>query len=576
MLTKYIEAFLLFVINWFTSVIAGARSEPKARTDQRSDGPLSRLFGGRTASASTMPPPPADPPVIIGEIVPSAREALRQPKAPRQDASFSTQERCKHCYITGISGAGKTTLLFNMLLADVAASRGVCFIDFRGENADTILAQLAARYSPAELADRLLLLDLRRAHNGGGQGKVDTYYTIGFDPLHQGRDPYSQVMFVMDVLKQQFGAALGVQTEELCRNTLLAMALSPSRPPLADIEIFLSSSSARAALLQDVTDSGVLRFFSRYDALPEAQRSQWVSPVMNKISPMLSLPALRRLLGDAQSISLQDFLDARPNAILLVSLAADEIYGVASLIGTLVISAVASALMRSDRKGGSPFFVYVDEFHNFAIASGDQFCTMISEARRFGLGLILSHQSTSQLEPKLRVLIRNVVSTHVLFSTGGVDAELLAGEVPSDEPKTVIKQVLLSQRPGEALLVRRGLPTARIKTYFTPDPVVAASAVQALRRAALRRHGRPAAEVEAELQSREARYLSQTLPKDPIDPINPMKQPRRQKAAVPLASAKPASSSQARSHYETQSYEVRDREEQYKSKEHGTKEQHGN
>lgn len=566
MITKYIEAILLSVINCFTSAVTRARPEPTASTKGHMARRWSRFFGSRTASASMMPAPPSDPPVVIGEIVPSAREALRQPKSPRRDASFSTQERCKHCYITGISGAGKTTLLFNMLLADVAAGRGVCFIDFRGENADTILAQLAARYSPAELADRLLLLDLRRAHNGGGgQGEMDTShaftsYTVGFDPLHQGRDPYSQVMFVMDVLKQQFGAALGVQTEELCRNTLLAMALSPSRPPLADIEIFLTSSSARAALLQDVTDSSVLRFFSRYDALPEAQRGQWVSPVMNKISPMLSLPALRRLLGDAQSISLRDFLDTRPNAILLVSLAADEIYGVANLIGTLVISAVASALMRSDRKGGSPFFLYVDEFHNFASSSGEQFCTMISEARRFGLGLILSHQSTSQLEPKLRVLIRNVVSTHVLFSTGGVDAELLAGEVPSDEPKTIIKQVLLSQRPGEALLVRRGLPTARIKTYFTPDPVIAASAVQALRQAVLRCHGRPVVEVEAEQQSREARYLSQ------VRPNTPRKQPRRQKAGVPQTSSKPASFSQDQ--YEIRDvYEVRDHSERHEDSE---------
>lgn len=157
MLTKYIEATLLFVINWFADAFAGARSGPRTRADGQSVGLLPRLFGRRVNPA---PPPMPVPPVVIGEIVPSAREALRQPKAARQKISFSTQERCKHNYITRISGAGKTTLLFNMLLADVAAGRGVCFIDFRGENADTILSQLAARYSPEELADRLLLLDL--------------------------------------------------------------------------------------------------------------------------------------------------------------------------------------------------------------------------------------------------------------------------------------------------------------------------------------------------------------------------------------------------------------------------------
>lgn len=494
MLSQLFETLIVSMINLFSR-------NPRRAGAKRPGGLLSRLLRRGAAPAAAKPDAlPADPPVVIGDVVPSAREALRQPRTDRREASLSSDERKKHVYVTGGTGAGKTTLLLNMIDADVAAGRGIGFFDVRTDMADRILCRLAARYAPEELADRLLLIDLRSPPAGSG---LD--YVVGLDPLSQGSNPYSQVAFVMDVLRQQFDGSLGCQTEELLRSVLLAMALSPARPPLADIELFLASPEAREVLLQGVEDRGVLRFFARFDALADTR--QWISPVMNKLTPMLSLPTLRRFLGDGRSVSLRDFLDSRPDPILIVALAADEIHGAAALAGTLLVSAVASAIMRSGRKAAAPFFLFLDEFQNLAAGSSEKFEELISESRRYGMSLTLSHQSTSQLEPRLRVLIRNVISTHVVLATGGVDSDLLAGEMSGDEPKAVMKQILLSQKPGEAVLTRRGLPTERIRTRYAPDPPVAEAAVRALRLACLRRHGRPAAEVEADMREREARFL---------------------------------------------------------------------
>ena len=512
MLSSWIECLLIFSLNFVTRTAAKRTSNGQTQSNH-AGGLLSRLLR-RPAPAPAAPPAPPDPPVIIGLTIPSAREALRQGSTAPQPVSLTTEERLRQIYGTGGTGAGKTTLWLNMIMADAKAGRGVGVIDWRGETADLILTLLASGYAPEELADRLLLIDLRSAGESsqtksGGSGS-EPEYSVGFDPLAQGRNPYSQAMFVLDVLRRQFGSSLGPQTEELCRNMLLAMALSPKHPPLADIEIFLTSQAARVALLEGISDSTVLRFFSRYESLQETARAQWVSPVLNKITPMLALPALRRLTGDTQSVSLQSFFDARPDAIFIVCLAADEIFGAAALIGTLVVSAIASALMRSDRKK-HPFFLYLDEFQNIVGGEGgasEQIHSMISESRRFFLGLALSHQSTSQLDPKLRVLIRNVVATHFVFSTGGIDADLLAGELSSEEPKAVLKQIILNQKPGEAILSRRGKSIVRIKTVYTPPPVVSPSAVQALRQASLRRHGRPATEVDAEMQAREDLFLT--------------------------------------------------------------------
>ena len=512
MLSQFFETLIVSLINLFSHNRAGAGAK-------RPGGILSRLLGLGAAPAAAKPDdPPADPHVVIGDIIPSAREALRQPRTERREAMLSTDERLKHVYVTGGTGAGKTTLLLNMIDADVDAGRGIGFFDVRGDMADRVIARLAARHAPEDLAQRLLLIDLRSAPANDGP-----HYAVGFDPLSQGVNPHSQVAFVMDVLRQQFGGgSLGCQTEELLRNLLLAMALSPIRPPLADIELFLASPEARGMLLQGVEDRGVLRFFARFDALADTR--QWISPVMNKLSPMLSLPALRLLLGSARSVSLRNFLDSRPDPILIVALAADEIHGAAALAGTLLVSAVASAVMRSDRKAGAPFFLFLDEFQNLAAGASEKFEELISESRRYGMSLTLSHQSTSQLEPRLRVLIRNVISTHVVLATGGVDSDLLAGEMSGDEPKAVMKQILLSQKPGEAVLTRRGLPTERIRTRYAPDPPVAEAAIQALRLACLRRHGRPAIEVEAEMRERELRFLPPAS-----SPVRPSggKQPNR-------------------------------------------------
>ena len=495
MLSQLFETLIVSLINLFSR-------NPRRAGAKRRGGLLSRLMRRGAAPAAAKPDAlPADPPVVIGDVVPSAREALRQPRTDRREAALSSDERKKHVYVTGGTGAGKTNLLLNMIDADVAAGRGIGFLRRPGGHGRPRPrpARGPVRAGGAG-CDRLLLVDLRSPPAGSG---LD--YVVGLDPLSQGSDPYSQVAFVMDVLRQQFGGSLGCQTEELLRNVLLAMALSPDRPPLADVELFLASPEARGALLQGVEDRGVLRFFARFNALADTR--QWISPVMNKLTPMLSLPALRRFLGDPCSVSLRDFLDSRPDPILVVALAADEIHGAAALAGTLLVSAVASAIMRSGRKAAAPFFLFLDEFQNLAAGSSEKFEELISESRRYGMSLTLSHQSTSQLEPRLRVLIRNVISTHVVLATGGVDSDLLAGEMSGDEPKAVMKQILLSQKPGEAVLTRRGLPTERIKTRYAPDPPVAEAAVRALRLACLRRHGRPVAEVEADMREREARFL---------------------------------------------------------------------
>lgn len=508
MLTALIERILILLTNqFFAHGTAGS-----GRLHASPIGSLLARLLRRPAPASVAVTTPTDPAVIIGTIIPSAREALRQGSVEPVQVSLSTDTRSKHLYCVGKSGMGKTNFSVQLIDADIAAGRAAVLMDYRGDLVDRVCQRLAARYSPEEMADRLLILDLRSPDEQLDElpdeqtdaGMPLGAFTVAFNPLTQcGRTPYARGLFSYDLFQQYFGAALGVQTSETLQNCLLALALTGGT--LLDIEPLLSSDTFRAQTLARIQDSSILRFFARLEALPDAQRALWVNPIQNKLAPFIVNPVLRAILGGSQSISIQDFLDRRADGIILFCAGADEHYGnTAVLMSNLFVHAVAAAIMRTDRHNRHGVLLYADEFQNLC---GDKFSEIISEGRRFGLWLTLSHQSPSQLEPKIRSLVRNVVSTSLFFGVGGVDAETLAGEIPSEEPKTVLRNLLINQQSGEALLLRQGMAAVRIKTFHSPDPDVSQAVVQELRQASLHQHGRPTADVEAELRAREDLFL---------------------------------------------------------------------
>lgn len=551
MFTAVIENLIILLLNHFTHTKPGP-------APARSRGIIARLLGRPPSPApAATSPPTADPPVVIGTIIPSAREALRQGKAPPLPVSLTTETRSKHIYCVGKSGMGKTAFNVGLIDADIAARRAVVLLDYRGDLLDRVCQRIAAKYSPEEMADRLLLFDLRSplgASTGNGG------YTVGFNPLAQcGRTAYARGLFTFDAFDQHFRGALGVQTSETLQNSLLALALTGGT--LLDVEPLLTSEAFRTQTLARIDDSTIRRFFARLEALPEAQRALWVNPIQNKLAPFTINPVLRTLLGDTQSVSIQEFLDRRSDGIVLFCAGADEHFGsTAIMLSNLFVNAVAAAVMRTDRASRHSVLFYADEFQN--LCGSDKFSEIISEGRRFGLWLTLSHQSPSQLEPKIRTLVRNVVSTSLLFGLGGADSEILAGEISSDEPKTVLRNLLLNQHVGEAVLLRQGMPAVRIKTRYAPDPDVSPLAVHALRQASLRRHGRPSAEVVAELRAREALFLPELPPaRRPVaqgfgQPSEPSAQPDRAASRQPFKK-KPS----AIRHCDEEEYEVRESDE---------------
>lgn len=403
--------------------------------------------------------------------------------------ALSPEARMRHLYILGATGTGKTNLLLRLIESDVQNQRAFCVIDLRGDLVDRILLRLAASAPPEAWRERLLLMDLRDGEN-----------VVGFNPLLGEDDVYSRALHLLSVLKYQ-SDSWGVQLEETLRNCLLALA--ETRWSLLEIEPLLTNAAFRAQVMSRVSDARVRSFFERFGQLSAANQTTWTLAVLNKITPLLTIPALRAMFGQRQSVSFRQLFDRQPGMIVLVSLAVDRLHEAARLAGGLVVSNFQTAIMsRADQPEADrvPTHFYIDEFESMA---SDRFEAIVAEGRRFGLGLTLSHQNISQLSPNLRHVLRNNVHTQVYFQTGALDAAELAKEIGGGKGSDDVKAALMSQGVGQAYLVRRGQPSARIQVLHCPDPRIAAERVRAVRAASDATYARPRAEVERELAERE-------------------------------------------------------------------------
>jgi hypothetical protein len=198
---------------------------------------------------------------------------------------------------------------------------------------------------------------------------------------------------------------------------------------LLDIPRLLTDKDFRWAILPQVKHQQVREFwFTEFEKYSAWFRSEAVSPILNKVGQFLTSDLLRNIVGQrGNAINLRQLMDE--GKILIVNLAKGKIgEDNAALLGSLVVAEIyLSALSRADQpeKGRQSFYLYVDEFHNFMTLS---FADILSEARKYGLSLVLAHQYLEQLDEKIRTAVFGNVGTLITFRVGNEDAKYLAGE----------------------------------------------------------------------------------------------------------------------------------------------------
>jgi hypothetical protein len=390
-------------------------------------------------------------------------------------------DRLRHLYVLGKTGTGKSTLLGSLIAQDLAAGRGIAVLDPHGPLVSEALTRLDSSHPNRTLLFR----------------PADKEFPVSFNVFRarQGLSTDFSLLAsnLIAVFKKQWSAFWGPRLEHVLRNAILAVA-SDQRATLLFLYRFLTNEALRAKVVEKTTDPIVREFWLKewpgYGARLQAEA---VAPVLNKLGSFLSSATVRNIVGQERSrVDLRAIMDS--GGVLFADLAVGELGEDAShLLGGLLLSSLhLCALGRPP--GSRPFFIYADEFQHFVT---DSLASMLSESRKFGLGLILAHQYLGQLPESLRQGVLGNTGSLALFRLGAEDAQLLEAEV---EPQFLAHDLreLASYHFAARLLARGAQLSAFSARTIPPTPApseAGALAVSAASQSRLR-YSVPRADVE--------------------------------------------------------------------------------
>lgn len=348
----------------------------------------------------------------IGEFIASGRPA-----------ELSVEDRRRHVYIAGKSGTGKSTLLFNLIAADLESGRGLCLLDPHGD-----LALAVADTVPDHRFNHTVYLD-----------PADPTHTVGYNPL-SNVEPDDRALVAAQMVaafKHVWIDSWGPRLEYILSNSLRLLLDAPQATLLA-LPRLLVDADYRERLLAHCGDHIVQSFwldeFARYDP---RFRNEAIAPVQNKIGALLGNPFIRNMIGQVKStINIPALVNS--GKVLIVNLSKGRLGEEPShLLGALLATSFAQA---SEARALIPererldFTLYVDEFQNFATTS---FASMLSEARKWRLSLVLANQFLGQLSDGLRQAVLGNAGTLLAFRVGAEDARFLAAEFNLHVPVAV-------------------------------------------------------------------------------------------------------------------------------------------
>lgn len=330
---------------------------------------------------------------------------------------ISEVDRLRHMYTVGKTGVGKSSLYLQMALQDICRFRGVCFIDPHGDAVDWLLKNIPkARiedvvvFRPSD-SDFPLGLNLIEAKSDSEKsflvGELISIFYKLFDPNKTG--------------------IIGPQFEHWLRNAALTIMADPDGGTILEIPKLFSDKQFEARKLKFVKDPLVQEFWKgQMSKTSDFHRSEMLNYFSSKFGHFLNDPLCRNIVGQEQStINFDEILSSEK--ILLVDLSKGKLGELASqFLGLIILAKLQySVLKRADVSESKrhPFFLYVDEFQNFAT---ETFLSMLSESRKYGLALHLANQYISQVPQEIQNAVLGNVGTILSFQVGIDDAEILA------------------------------------------------------------------------------------------------------------------------------------------------------
>ncbi len=450
--------------------------------------------------------PPAKLPILSGDPAYDEQMSafgLTNFRGINHQFGLLRSDRSRHVYIIGQTGAGKSGLLELFALSDIYHNQGFAIIDPHGDFA----------------VDNLRFIPQSRIKDVVYFNPADTSFPLGFNPM-EVLDPNlksNTSSEIIGVLKRMFGESWGPRLEYILRYTILALLDHPDTTML-DITRMLTDKKFRKEVLESCEDTVVLNFWNvEFASWNDKFQAEAVAPVLNKVGAFTANPIIRNIIGQPKStFNIRQMMDE--GKILIVNLSKGLIgEDNAGILGAFIVTKIQLAAMsRSDIpniEDRRPFYLYVDEFQNFAT---DSFATILSEARKYGLNLTVANQYISQMSDTVRDAVFGNVGSMISFRVSADDAPFLVKQFEPQFEATdllqmhnrnfIINMVIGGEKTPAFSATTLALPTA---THDYLEHIVANS--RAL-------YSRDRAEVQEEIRARISSSQPQQAPLRPVAP----------------------------------------------------------
>ncbi len=417
--------------------------------------------------------PPVDLPLAEDPLAQSEKSDKRKEKSDedltvlgeavfrgeRRKFGIKPDDRRRHIYVIGKTGMGKSTLLENMIFSDIHAGKGIAVIDPHGD-----LIEACLRFIPKERSNDVILFD-----------PADKEFPMAFNML-QCKDAEERALVVsglMSVFKKLWPEAFSGRMEYILRNTLLALTEAGNQSMLGIMRMF-SDPLFRSKILEHVQDHVVKSFWQdEFTSWSEKYQTEALAAIQNKIGQLLSTPLIRNIIGQVTSkVDVRHAMDT--GKIILMNLSKGKLgEDNSAFLGSMFVTKFQlDAMSRADipEKERRDFYLYVDEFQNFATES---FATILSEARKYRLNLTMAHQYVNQLligdkSTALRDAVFGNVGSMVCFQVGSDDAEPLSLQFEEMvSPKDILS---LPKYHAYLRLMIKGIPSKPFSVSMLPPP----------------------------------------------------------------------------------------------------------
>ncbi len=374
---------------------------------------------------------------------PFSRDAIFFAKTDYRNANrlfgLKRRDRRQHTYVVGKTGVGKTALLHNLAVQDIVNGDGLCVVDPHGEFVESLVEKIPK----SRLKDVIYF------------NPEDAEFNLGFNVLELPDPKYKHLVAsgLMAIFTKIWANVWSARMEYIMNNAILALLETPGTT-LLGVSRILVDKDYRQSIIANVKDPVVRAFWvSEYEQWRDQFRNEAIAPIQNKVGQFLSTSMIRNVVGQRKStIDIFDIMNT--GKIFLVNVSKGRIgEDNSALLGAMLITKIQLAAMervRIPEEERKDFYLYVDEFQNFAT---DSFAGILSESRKYRLNLILAHQYIGQLVTDVSTKVRDAVfgnvGTMIMFRVGAADAEFLENEF---SPEFVIQDMV--NLPNHAIYLK--------------------------------------------------------------------------------------------------------------------------